>query len=386
MDKHPIESEEESFGAIELAKEKTRSYAKDLWDILQRYSQSENIELSHRESRSSVPKNNFHSRKLLISLSLVPYLLVIMFLISFIWDFDNINWQFFNYSIAAEGLLKILSVSGLIGFLTNWLAITMLFKPVRKRPILGHGLVPAQKDRIAFRLAQTISKDLINPEIIKQKIHESDIISKYREQTSRYLKSIIGDPSFRADLKIWVVNYIDEMIANKEIRAAIAQKMIENIEEALKDKSIEKVALKAYSYIKGQEMQHIIEDALTQLPSSVERGLDKVDDLLDDLPAKIEKHSDAIESTVTNILYKLINRLDVHTLVEDNLKKYDEQRISHIIRGATNEQLNYIQYLGAILGTIGGLVIWQPLISTLALALIVFIVIALDNFLIKLSA
>ena len=33
-----------------------------------------------------------------------------------------------------EGLLRIISVSGLIGFVTNWVAITMLFNPRQDRP------------------------------------------------------------------------------------------------------------------------------------------------------------------------------------------------------------------------------------------------------------
>jgi uncharacterized membrane protein YheB (UPF0754 family) len=114
-------------------------------------------------------------------------------------------------------------------------------------------------------------------------------------------------------------------------------------------------------------MQSIIEEALVQIPTSVESGLDKLDDLLDQLPKKIDENSENIENIVTNLLYKLINQLNVHALVEENLRSYDEQHISNIIRSATNEQLRYIQYLGAILGVIGGFVIWEPLLSVIVL-------------------
>jgi uncharacterized membrane protein YheB (UPF0754 family) len=273
------------------------------------------------------------------------------------------------------------SVSGLIGFFTNWLAITMLFKPAEKRPILGHGLIPAQKDRIAYRLAQAVSDDLINPEIIKQKISESNVISRYREQSTKYIKSIIDDPEFRTDLKQWVISYLDEMIADPEIRGALAERILLQIEDAIHDKSFEKVALKAYSFVKGQEMQHIIEEALIQIPTSVEDGLNKMDELLDQLPQKIDEHSEAIENIVTSLLYKLINQLDVHKLVEENLRSYDEQHIANIIRTATNEQLRYIQYLGAVLGFIGGFIIWEPLLSVIVLAVLFGALLVLDQLL-----
>ncbi|MDZ7693359.1 MAG: DUF445 family protein [Balneolaceae bacterium] len=82
---------------------------------------------------------------------------------------------------------------------------------------------------------------------------------------------------------------------------------------------------------------------------------------------------------VTSLLYRLINQLDVQSLVEEKLREYDEQKLTNIIRGATNEQLRYIQYLGAILGTIGGLVIWQPLISLMGLGLILLLVLLADH-------
>ena len=132
-------------------------------------------------------------------------------------------------------------------------------------------------------------------------------------------------------------------------------------------------------------MQHIIEQSLIQLPESIEVGLERFDELLDDLPRRIEANSETIENGLTSLLYKLINRLDVHALVEDNLRGYDEQRISEIILKATNEQLRYIQYLGGVLGIIGGLVIWEPLYSVLFLFIAAILIFMLDYLLLKLK-
>lgn len=382
MDEQPLQKDSSAF---EVARQKTRDYARSLWQIISHHSRSYKFSEKKAAEKTSLKSYEFKHKGILQFLSLIPYILTGLFALSFFWDFNGISWPVMGYILQFEGLIKILSVSGLIGFLTNWLAITMLFKPAQKRPLLGHGLIPAQKDRIAFRMAQAISEDLINPEIIKKKINESGVIGRYREQTTRYVKGIIDDPSFRYDLKNWVVQYVDEMIADPEIRGAIAGKIMIEIEESIEDKSIEKVALKAYSYIKGQEMQHIIEEALAKVPASVENGLNKMDDLLDRLPSKLDKHSEAIENIVTNLLYKLVNQLDVHTLVEDNLRGYDEQHISKIIKNATNEQLHYIQYLGAVLGMIGGLMIWEPIISTVFLGLLTLVILSLDTLLLRLQ-
>lgn len=370
--------------ALQAAKEQTKTYAKNLWNTINRYRKEPELPEKATSKKMMAPFEHEHSW-LLQLLAVIPYLLILLFALSFFWDFDGISYTILGHPFYFEGLLRILSVSGLIGFLTNWIAITMLFKPAQKRPLLGHGLIPAQKNRIAFRLAQAVSEDLINPEIIKRKIHESDIISKYRKKSTNYIRAIIDNPSFRADLKLLLVNYIDDMIANPGIRAALAQKILIQIEKSMRETSIERMALKAYTFVKGQKMQQIVEDALTRIPESVETGLDRFDLFLDNLPEKLEANSEQIEEFVTSMLYKLINQLDVHALVEDNLREYDEQRISDIIRKATNEQLRYIQYLGGILGIIGGLVIWEPLVSVLCLAALAVSIFLLDSFLLKLN-
>ncbi|MDZ7660195.1 DUF445 domain-containing protein [Fodinibius sp.] len=375
-----------SDGALDTAKNKTREHARHLWEIVGRYTRIEDLTKTGSQPQQQPARKQLYSNTFISVLSVMPYLLVLLFGISFFWDFDGISGTVWARTLQFEGILKILSVSGLIGFLTNWLAITMLFKPAEKRPILGHGLIPAQKNRIAYRLAQTVSKDLINPEIIKKKITESNIIGRYRELSTRYIKSIIDDPEFRRDIKQWVVQYVDEMIADPEIRAALAKRILTQIEEALHNKSFEKIALKTYTFVKGQEMQAIIEEALVQIPTSVESGLDKLDDLLDQLPRKIDENSDTIEDIVTTLLYKLINQLNVHALVEENLRSYDEQHISNIIRSATNEQLRYIQYLGAVLGVIGGFVIWEPLLSVLVLSTLSILLLLLDQLLYQYAA
>lgn len=373
-----------SDSVLETAKRTTKEHARHLWHIIKRHTRISDM-ARPPVSKKQPERKTTYSNTLISILSAVPYLLLLLFTASFFWDFDGLSTTIWDYNLQFEGLLKILSVSGLIGFFTNWLAITMLFKPAEKRPILGHGLIPAQKNRIAYRLAQAVSEDLINPEIIKKKITESDIISRYRELSTRYIKNIIDDPEFRSDLKQWVVAYLDEMIADPEIRAALAKRILTQIEEALHNKSFEKIALKTYTFIKGREMQHIIEEALVQIPTSVESGLDKLDDLLDELPQKIDENSENIENVVTTLLHKLINQLDVHALVEDNLRSYDEQHISNIIRSATNEQLRYIQYLGAVLGVIGGFVIWEPLLSVVILLSLSGLLLTLDNIIFKYS-
>lgn len=299
----------------------------------------------------------------------IPWVLTGGFILSFFWDFNGLNAQLFGLTLHFEGLLKICTISGLIGFLTNWIAITMLFRPLKKRPILGQGLIPAHKERIAYRLSKAVSEDLINADIIKKKISDSDAVRKYREQTFRQLSEQTQNPEFREEFKYWISSYLKSSFSDPRFKKVLAEQITDEVEQGLDNKIIEKTALKTYSILKDKPLQHIVEEALAGLPESVDRNIDYVEVLLDELPSTIENSSEDIDDFLNRIIHRLVNKLNVQHLVEENLKNYDEQKLERMIRNATNEQLRTIQYLGAVLGTIGGFVIWEPILSLTVLGL-----------------
>lgn len=359
--------EKESLTPKTVGKEKENHFKK-LGQILSKYLEFDSggeTKTVHVQTPSVINK-----LPILQFLKPIPWILCAMFLFSFIWDFHGIGMEVPGMSLQFEGLIRIISVSGLIGYLTNWIAITMLFKPVKRRPLLGQGLVPAHKDRIAYRLAVAVSEDLINPELIKQKIRESKAISRYRLQAIEHIEDITEREDFRQDLKEWLLNYVDSIVQNPEFRKKISDHILLEIEDALQNKAFEKVALKTYSFLSGQTLQEFIENLLERLPITAERNIGYIEEYLDEFPEKIHRNSDKIDEVITLLLYKLVNQLNVQTLVEENLKKYDERRLETMIRNATNEQLKTIQYLGAVLGTVGGFVIWEPVLSLIGLSLI----------------
>jgi uncharacterized membrane protein YheB (UPF0754 family) len=72
-------------------------------------------------------------------------------------------------------------IGGFIGYITNKVAIKMLFRPVNPIKILGftiQGVFPKRKDEMAKSLAETIEKELLNKdEIINQIVDGMDIDS-----------------------------------------------------------------------------------------------------------------------------------------------------------------------------------------------------------------
>jgi uncharacterized membrane protein YheB (UPF0754 family) len=269
--------------------------------------------------------------------------------------------------LPVEGLLRILAVSGLIGFATNWLAITMLFQPREKRPIVPQGLIPAQRERVIFRLAQAISQELINEEIIKQKIEESGAIRTYREQAVGVLKAVVEDPGFRDELKALTAAYVESVLGSDEMRAELTRVAMEKIEDYA-GQGLRGLALKAYRAVNEDAFQRSIERAVREIPGALDPVLDRLDVALDKVPEKVEARSEQIETLATKTVLGFVERLDVYAMIVENARGFDEAQLENLLKKTSNEQLNYIKYLGGILGVIGGFVIWEPV---LALAVLV---------------
>lgn len=372
-------STEEKASQLPVVREATRERAGDLRKLFSKYIRRHLPERQQNESAFPEPPRMVGGyAKLLPLLRLIPWLLLALFAFSAFWDFDGITISLFGYQLQLEGLVRIISVSGLIGFLTNWLAITMLFNPRERRPLFGQGLIPEQRERVIYRMASTISEELINAEIIKQKIEESGIIPKYREMALMITKSVLDDPGFRDELKGIISNYVDEVMGSEDVREKLIDFVIMKIEEHVGE-GLGGLALKTYRMLNENDFQRRIEDAIEKLPASIDSFLDEMDHLLDTIPEKIEARSQDIEDAASTMITTFVDNIDLYGMIESNMQRYDDRKLEELLKRATNEQLNYIKYLGGILGCIGGLVIWQPILSLISMSVIGGTLYAIDE-------
>jgi hypothetical protein len=363
-------TEGDDMGVLPQARAETRARVHDLWALLKKYGARHAPSAQFPPPPVRIPLPRDTPVAALRYLRLTPALLTILFAISFVWDFPGMSFPLLGRSVALDGLLRVLSVSGLIGFLTNWVAVTMLFQPRQHRPIFGQGLIPAQRERVISRLAQTISDNLINPRLIHQQIEDTNLIPRSREAALHVVRGVIEDPEFRADLKRLVTDYVGHVVADPRVREELVRVIIRKMEQQAT--GVSGVVLSLVRHFKEEELHAKIDAAIRELPSSLDQVFDRGHYLLDTIPGKIEARSAEIEEWVTQALLHIVQQLDVYGLLIANMSKYDEAQLEDLLKNTSNEQFNYIKYLGGILGFFGGLVIWQPVP-----ALILFGVLAL---------
>jgi len=354
--------------------------AGSLWTLLKKYGARHWPETSTAPVERPPPLRRA-PMPVLLYLQLATYALPVIFAVSFFWDFPGITVEWRGQSVALDGLLRILSVSGLIGFLTNWVAVTMLFQPRERRPLLGQGLIPAQREQVVLRLAEAISQRLINEELIQRQIEQSGLIPRARHMMLHFVHETIDDPEFRTDLKRIITDYVDQALADPSIQAQISRTVLQQLSR--QTKGVSGVVLRFLRQFRAEELENNIQAALRALPNSMDELLDRWHPFWDTLPDQLEARSHDIEQWVSHAVLHFVQQLNVQGLLTTNMSKYDEAQLESLLKHTSNEQFNYIKYLGGVLGVLGGLVIWQPLPALILFGVLGLLIWGIDEALMR---
>jgi uncharacterized membrane protein YheB (UPF0754 family) len=145
-----------------------------------------------------------------------------------------------------EGYLWTLPIVGaLLGYVTNWLAVRMLFRPRTPRRFLGVtfvGLVPRRRAELAARVAEAVSRELVRSEDVSKLLDDpalaemarDEIDSRVRVFLARKFDELPGIalavlPSDLEDrLRASIVKHV--MNALPEISARLSEKLGERID------------------------------------------------------------------------------------------------------------------------------------------------------------
>ena len=123
----------------------------------------------------------------------------------------------------------VITVAGLVGYFTNFLAIKMLFQPKQGQVLGWQGLVPKNKDQIARSLAESVQEQLLSPEIILDYIRERRLIENGTETMAVWIDGHLQDPEVRKRITEVVVDLMRERGPEALTRS------LDFVESALKD-------------------------------------------------------------------------------------------------------------------------------------------------------
>ena len=146
-------------------------------------------------------------------------------------------------------------IGGLIGWITNVLAIKLLFRPLNpiKIPIINFeiwGLVPKRKKEIARNIGEVISTELLSIDDIANQAFSDEDKESFNTYISDKIKNIINEKleAIPMAFRMMASPFIDDIL-NKEVPSAV-----ESISSDLIDKVKDNV-----------EIERIVEDKINEL-------------------------------------------------------------------------------------------------------------------------
>ena len=161
-------------------------------------------------------------------------------------------------------ILILTIVGGLIGWVTNILAIKLLFRPIKpiKIPILNIeilGLIPKRKNEIASNIGEVISNELLSiDDILEQALNNSNgenfnsyIIDKIKNIINEKL-NIIPMP-----FRMMAAPYIDEIL-NKEVPSAINEISSDLLLKAKENVDIQAIVEEKINELDLEQLEEII--------------------------------------------------------------------------------------------------------------------------------
>lgn len=308
-------------------------------------------------------------------------------------------------------------LGGLIGYITNDIAIRMLFRPHKAKYLFGihipftPGIIPKEKGRIAEAIGGVISENLMNNEVLEKYLLSDEMIGKVRSAVEEFI-------SIQQQNQESVARFLGHYLSKDEIDS-IAQNINQSITkqtyEKLADSSVgDKVAHIAIDHVAqkltidgAQELLsgiggalgglkgmaaglfggNIVAKFLGMLREPAEHFLAKnintmlrdngeeiisnmiggeVDHFLDKPVCKLlEGHEEQLAQTVDTIesiyrsiitehLSKILESIDISKIVRERINEMDVNETEKLIFQVMDKELKAIVWLGALLGLLMG--------------------------------
>ncbi|HHQ4319330.1 DUF445 domain-containing protein [Clostridium perfringens] len=245
-------------------------------------------------------------------------------------------------------------IGAVIGYITNWLAIKMLFRPREAKYIFGMklpftpGLIPKEKSRIANKVGETVGTHLLNSDSLSKALKDDKIKAKFNEVAKEKINQVINSNSTLEDslkntlgenyyaLKENMINNIAktilESIKEEEFKNKVKFYIVDSIKEGL-NKRPEKII----DFINSNKFREVIINTLEE-----EKTRDIIGKALLKEVKTLGKEDLTIEDVIPENIKPYIEeyvKSQKDTLVDiiKNLLRDDE--VSHKIKSAINDNI-----------------------------------------------
>lgn len=290
-----------------------------------------------------------------------------------------------NYEIITAPL-----IGGVIGLVTNGIAIKMLFRPWKPiyigkfRVPFTPGLIPKEKPRIAKAIANVIGNNLLDNETIQKTLLSDEIKEKIMNaidnkiaelsSTEITLSEFINEKGFLEtfDEKEKTLNSSASVfVTNKLLKSNVSASIVDFAAEELTKNAnpvLGGIASKAIASARDSIISKIDTIIKEKAPDIITELVDQEYEKLKNRPVKecieviIEKIPEYHEyvwkiytSIIDKQLNKFLNGFNIKGIVEQKINDFELPELEKLIMSITQKELYALVALGGVLGLVMGM-------------------------------
>lgn len=276
-------------------------------------------------------------------------------------------------------------IGAVIGYVTNWIAVKMMFRPLKEIKIgkfklpFTPGIIPKNRKRIAKSIAIAINDNLLTNSDLTDKLMSNDIQDSIKEKVANFAMSdkVLGDKILETvdrqkfnQIKGNLTNKLSNSIYLSILEANVGEIVGEQVELAAVEKlkgsllgifggnsivsSVKTMAeAKTNEYIE-QNGQRIITELIDKKTSDILNTPICVltDNLEIDLPEAVLS---IYKKFVQEKFEEIIKSINISQIIEDKINSMDVLEIEKLILSVMKKELNALVSLGAVIGFVLGL-------------------------------
>lgn len=262
-----------------------------------------------------------------------------------------------------------LVLGALIGYVTNYIAVRMLFRPYRAVKIGSRtlpftpGVIPKNKQRIAKACGAAVESSLFSQDDIKKAITGSikkpdidsikvaDIVSEdLSEQFAKTLADKLTGEIKKIDIKGIIAEkgtaILEEKVKDTMLAMFVNRDMIASFAEPIEQKVMQYLDGEGYVYlnlkIKG-EIETVRNRTLGQEAAALNLDIGGFTDRI-------------FDEFIDEKLGTLTSKIDIAAVVEDKINRMDVREFEKLVLSVMKKELQAVVNLGALIGFVIGLI------------------------------
>ena len=284
-------------------------------------------------------------------------------------------------------------IGAVIGYVTNWIAVKMLFRPRKEIRVFGKrlpftpGVIPRGQGRLARAVGNVVETQLLTPEYLGEKLLSKESEEEFKSHVQSWIDSqkasedtlyssisnIVEEDrlnNFIASAEESLSDFLSEKIIAMEPGKLIVDKVMQEAQNKLSESMfgmmlggsfLEKIAGQVQdgidTYIQENAREYVGKAVVKESKELQEKPMPEVTAFLEEKGIYAPEFLWGLyKKVIEDKLPALLSSLKLSLVVEERINAMQVEEVEELVLSIMNKELGAIVNLGAVIGLILGLI------------------------------